>query len=385
MKQLSVIFGMLCLFATSYAQDGIQFVNKPWKEIIEQAKQEDKLIFVDAYTSWCGPCKSMSANVFPDKKVGEFFNAQFINAKIDMEKGEGPKLAQQYKVRAYPTFLFVDGDGKVVHQSLGYHDVDQLLDLGGIAANPMMRLSSLDAMYAAGDRSSDFLYNYTMAKAKAMDGSHQPVAEQYLETQSNWKSEKNMEFIYRFMTDTHSKMFDFFVKNKADFIEKFGEPAVSGRIRGLVEAALFEGEGNVIANAERVYAIVYPEKADQMISQFKMSYYLGAGDSEKYAESALAHYKKYAPRDYEELNETAWNFYELVDDKKYLKKAVKLAKKSIAMQNAYYNNDTLAALYYKLGKKKKALAAANKAIYLAKEEGEQYQETEELLEKIKQL
>ncbi|MFT4973461.1 MAG: thiol:disulfide interchange protein, partial [Saprospiraceae bacterium] len=162
MKQLTIIFFALIFATTIFAQketiqkelqqevikkeraknEGIKFSTKSWAEMLTEAKADNKLIFVDAYAKWCGPCKTMSKKVFPVKKVGDFFNAQFVNAKIDMEKGEGPKLAKQYHVRAYPTFLFVDGDGKVVHRSIGYHNPDQLLELGSAASNPMMQLSS---------------------------------------------------------------------------------------------------------------------------------------------------------------------------------------------------------------------------------------------------
>lgn len=385
MKQIITTIFALFFVTMTFAQDGIQFSDKPWAEILQQAKAENKIVFVDAYTAWCGPCKAMSQKVFPDKKVGEFFNAQFVNAKIDMEKGEGPQLASQYQVRVYPTFLFVDGNGKIVHRSIGYHNPDQLLELGSAASNPMQQMASLDELYAKGDRSPDFLHKYALAKGEEMNGSHRPIAEEYLATQSNWKTDKNLEFIYKLTDDATSKMFDFLAQNKAVFIEKYGERAVAGKIQGLVQAALYSKDGDVLANAAKIFPTVYPERAEEMISSFKMIHYLGAGDGENYAKAAIQHYKDFKPTAWDELNDTAWNFYEIVEQKKYLKKGVKFAKQSIKMSNQYFNNDTLAALYYKLGKKGKAMAAANRAIYLAKEEGENPQETLNLLEKIKQM
>ena len=385
MKQLITIYLVLFIGTSIFAQNGIQFMEKSWTEILQKAKAENKIVFVDAYTAWCGPCKAMAKKVFTQKKVGDFFNAQFVNAKIDMEKGDGPKLAREYNVRAYPTFLFVDGDGKIIHRSIGYHNSDQLLELGSAASNPMKQLASLDAMYAKGERNSDFLYKYALVKSETMDGSHEAIAEEYLATQSNWKSDKNLEFIYKLTDDATSKMFQYLAANKEVFIEKFGNRAISGKIQNLVQAALYAKDGDVLANAEKIFPAVYPERAEEMISSFKMLHYLGAGDDEMYAKSSIQHYKKFDAQAWDELNEVAWNFYENVEEKKYLKKGVKFAKKSIKMSNQYYNNDTLAALYYKLGKKGKALSAANKAIYLAKEEGEDDTETQKLLEKIKKM
>ena len=83
-KILLVIF--ICLAAFAYAQEGIQFFGGNWEEAIETAKKEHKLIFVDAYAEWCGPCKRMAKEVFTQKELGDFFNKYFINVKMDMEK-----------------------------------------------------------------------------------------------------------------------------------------------------------------------------------------------------------------------------------------------------------------------------------------------------------
>jgi len=109
---------------------GIEFFKGSWKEALAAAKSQNKLIFMDAYASWCGPCKWMAANSFTDKAVGDFFNKNFINVKMDMEKGEGPGLASTYKVGAYPTLFFIDGSGKLVKTSVGALDAAALLSLG---------------------------------------------------------------------------------------------------------------------------------------------------------------------------------------------------------------------------------------------------------------
>jgi thioredoxin 1 len=111
-------------------EEGLVFFKGTWQETLEKAEKEDKLIFLDAYASWCGPCKAMQQNVFPTQKLGEFYNANFINVKIDMEKGEGPALSAKYGVRAYPSLFFIDSDGQVVKSALGYQNVNKLLKLG---------------------------------------------------------------------------------------------------------------------------------------------------------------------------------------------------------------------------------------------------------------
>lgn len=132
MQRLIFVFSLaLILFALpAAAQSGISFENGSWEEVLAKAKKENKVIFVDAYAAWCGPCKYMANNVFPVAEVGEFYNQNFINYKYDMEKGTGPVFANKYKITAYPTFLFIDGEGNVVHRALGGRDKNGLIALG---------------------------------------------------------------------------------------------------------------------------------------------------------------------------------------------------------------------------------------------------------------
>lgn len=134
MKYLSVITIVFALIASSFVwspsnndEAGINFETLSFDEAIQKAKKENKLIFLDAYAVWCGPCKMMDRTTFKDKEVGEVFNENFINIKIDMEKGEGPAIAKKYQVRAYPTMMLINGDGKVEKRILGAVRNTQLL------------------------------------------------------------------------------------------------------------------------------------------------------------------------------------------------------------------------------------------------------------------
>lgn len=111
--------------------DGIQFRGMTIEEAKKEAKASGKIIFIDAYTDWCGPCKKMAATSFKDPKVGELFNKKFINLKIEVEKTEdGLTLARAYGVKAYPTLLFIDGDGIIKKSVIGFQTADQLLAVG---------------------------------------------------------------------------------------------------------------------------------------------------------------------------------------------------------------------------------------------------------------
>lgn len=102
---------------TSY--QGIVFETGTFNEALEKAKREGKALFVDCYTSWCGPCHMMSKRVFPQKAAGDFMNPSFVCIKIDMEKGEGIELAKRWKVNSFPTYLVLNAQGEVVYSSKG--------------------------------------------------------------------------------------------------------------------------------------------------------------------------------------------------------------------------------------------------------------------------
>ena len=106
---------------------GIKFSKLSYQKALLEAKKTGKLIFIDCYTDWCGPCKRMAATAFKDQSVGDIYNKQFINLKVEMEKStDGPMLSKRYRVSAYPTLLFIDKDGKVKKQAIGMQNAAQL-------------------------------------------------------------------------------------------------------------------------------------------------------------------------------------------------------------------------------------------------------------------
>jgi len=109
---------------------GVEFTQGKWELILAKAKKERKLIFLDAYASWCGPCKRMKHQTFQDKKVAEYFNANFINVAIDMEKGEGIMLSEKYAIDSYPTLLFIKPDGSILRKTVGFHTPEELIVIG---------------------------------------------------------------------------------------------------------------------------------------------------------------------------------------------------------------------------------------------------------------
>ncbi len=167
MRKLSLLLLILVVFKVN-AQEGIKFNQaKNWKAALEKAAQEDKLIFVDCYTDWCMPCKWMDVNAFTAAPIAEFYNKNFINMKVDMEKGEGIELRKKYSVQSFPTFLFINQDGEVIHRTGSRMPIEEFLDEGKKATSPTANLSYVKKKYDNGERSLPFMMDYYSAASKS--------------------------------------------------------------------------------------------------------------------------------------------------------------------------------------------------------------------------
>lgn len=157
-----ILLFSLTLPAAAQEGEGIRFFHGTWEEALQKAKQENKLIFVDCYTVWCGPCAYMAKNVFTLKEVGDFFNEHFVCLKSEMEREkDGIMLKERYNVVAYPTFLFITSEGYVAHRDLGGMDKDKFLALGQKALE--IGNNGYEERFAKGERDEAFLKAYVSA------------------------------------------------------------------------------------------------------------------------------------------------------------------------------------------------------------------------------
>jgi len=132
---LSAIIMLMAATFSSVAQTNsinkeINFVETSWPQALKRAAAQNKYIFVDAYATWCGPCKMLKATTFKNDKAAAFYNQNFINVALDMEQGNNPQLAQAWGMRAYPTLIIFDSKGKVVLNTVGFITAKDLIRFG---------------------------------------------------------------------------------------------------------------------------------------------------------------------------------------------------------------------------------------------------------------
>ncbi|HSM64404.1 MAG TPA: thioredoxin fold domain-containing protein [Gillisia sp.] len=164
----SLITSLLVLFTLS----GIQAQEIKWmsmNEALAAQEKNPKKILMDAYTTWCGPCKMMDKNTFTNKDVINYVNKHFYPVKFDAEgteevfyndfnytnpnhdpnrKGRNSQhfLANALKISGYPSLVFFDEESNVIAPIVGYRTPEQLeIFLKMIAKNDYKKLTSADA------------------------------------------------------------------------------------------------------------------------------------------------------------------------------------------------------------------------------------------------
>ena len=219
---------IVCLcFTRARAQNrSIEFREGKWDQVLKMAKKEKKIVFVDCYTSWCGPCKMLSKNVFTQDQVADFYNGKFVCVKIDMEKGEGPELAKRYEVSAFPTLLYIDAKGELKHCVTGYMTPEALIKNGETALGGEETLEDLKTQYEHGKRDEAFVKQYLEVLFKACRPKLQKeVATEYINglDDRRFYTRETWEIIIRHLSDPLSPVLKKVTKTKyrfCDFVAK---------------------------------------------------------------------------------------------------------------------------------------------------------------------
>lgn len=263
---------LLSLSFCSIAQEngvneGIIFLdNQPWTEVLKQAAEQDKLIFMDCYTEWCAPCKELAKNIFPQKKMGDFFNPRFINVKYDMEKGDGKMLREKYKkyIIGFPTLLLINKDGEVIHQMVGCREADYLIE--GIKAGIGGRsLFAMQKKYESGDRSFETMKDYVDALEGAfLRDKIKEILEDYLQTLPNDKllDKEVWNLVGNYVRDPYSEAYRFVFKNIDKYQYRLGVD------RYALERQLGDGMASAVKNIIEVSSKSSNTDSLEMMKQY---------------------------------------------------------------------------------------------------------------------
>ena len=293
LRKLSLLL-VLCCSVLSVSAAGIEFFHGSWEEALAKATAEDKLIFVDAYTTWCGPCKRMSANVFPQDAVGEVFNKNFINLKLDMEKQESLSFRKVHRVAAYPTLFWINGQNEVVHKSVGGKQVKSLISVAEAAIAKQDDLPALRASWEAEAQTPAAAFRYVRALVRNGEP-HLRVTNDYLRGQRDLTTPDHLNLLLVAATDADSRVFDLLVANRSAAVALVGEETYDATVTRAImttkDKALEFKDEKLLATAVAKMKSVDPAaaKALGLQGEFELA---ARGNSEKDMLKATKNYLK---------------------------------------------------------------------------------------------
>ena len=371
MKQLATLI-LLCSTSLFLSAGGIEFFHGTFEEAKALAKEQEKLLFVDAYAQWCGPCKRMARDVFTQEEVGAFYNATFINVKMDMENGEGPQFAQKYPVSAYPTLMYIDYDGKLVHKQKGAQQAEGLIQLGKMALRKIDRSGDYAKEYENGNRMPQLVYDYMKALNQAGKPSLK-IANDYLRTQEDLTTPFNLQFILEATLSVDSKPYSYLDEYATQIGAAYGRDKFQDRVflaatntakkavRFETKALLDEAQAAVRKHAPARYA-TFKARTD-------LDFYRSGNDQKAYFKACDAFVAAMADQRPKEVNRLAQEISsQHGDDAKCLKKAAAYARTAAETNTRYDFYLTYAQILQRQGKQKEAIAAAETAVSMAEQQ-----------------
>lgn len=327
-----MVLALLAFTVVGFSQ-GINFEHGDWASVKAKAKQENKIIFIDFYTSWCGPCKMLSKNIFPQKTVGDFYNKNFINYKIDAEKGEGPALAQKYGVKAYPTLIFADATDKFLHQAVGGMSEAAFIELGKTALDPNKQLGNL--LKDDGEEIKDM-----PAHLRKLSKERLPFNDKYeAYIKSLNKKELLTQETYDLIVELGGRSvegftFDLIYKNREAFAKAVGDEKVDGYFYNKYLSKAYTAS-NKKESIEPVYEEIKNKGfdfAEKIKATLTITGYCYVGKYEQFLNEAPKYIEKYAKEDnaskYRTIFMTAIKFMNKTPE--FQKYTLQLAKELIA-------------------------------------------------------
>lgn len=416
-KQLMLLMLMPLLALAQMQTDnkGIQWTTGlTWEQVKRKAKQENKYIFMDCYATWCGPCKAMDKETYPDEKVGELMNEKFIAVKVQIDSTKDDpepiqkwypvvkEIKAKYTIPGYPAYLFFSPEGELVHEDVGFKPVKNFVALVNDALDPSTQFAKVMEQYEAGQRDPAFVVRAIKA---AKNLGHKELADSLARSYKSEYLNKlddaslftkiNIQFVAQdfvfliYEEGSKGRFFDFFYHHPekvdslffngfADFYVKhiIATEELSDKLflksKAITETPDWE-------SLKQNIAIKYKnDYAQKLIEEYQPFFYQKIGNWQKWADLFEEKIKKYPPQkgaknfggfgDDRILNDNAWTLFQNCNDRTVLSQALKWSELAIKLKGSDRGIDgyldTKANLLYKLGKRNQAIKTEKKALQL---------------------
>jgi thiol-disulfide isomerase/thioredoxin len=381
MKQYILLAALAMASMGVRAQQPLSIIEQDYELAKRTAKQQQKLLLVDCYTTWCAPCKVLDKTIFQDDSMAREIGKNFVVLKYDAEKDAVHNLSLKHHICSYPTTLVLSSDGQLIQKMFGIGGKD------GLRANYTQLLrESIDLAreqnyikgYAATIDTNlypGFYKRYVRRIADLKPGD----LEQYWRTHKSLDSEANFTILAYFGRAPESVQADF-LQQKTRYEQRFGKPDVQFILNSIVSekfsAAVTSKDTAAFQRAQEL-ARAYLSPAE--CKDYSVSYMIQMAMAlEHWQEVTQTLTERFRNKEIKvpEVNYYCWTIYERCADKKSITVAVSLMKEATDTNPSFATLDTYARLLAKNGDKTTAIATMKRAIAMGKADGEDTSESE---------
>ena len=118
------------LVATFVVADGVKFHDLTFDDAAARAAADEKIIFIDFFTTWCLPCKEMDRTTFQDPEVAAWLSEYAVALKVDAEENEtNEALAARFGVKSFPNYVYLTPKGELLDRITGKKNSEEFLEL----------------------------------------------------------------------------------------------------------------------------------------------------------------------------------------------------------------------------------------------------------------
>ena len=336
---------MVLLGVNLQAQNrSINFEQGTFEEAFNKAKKNGKLLFVDCYTSWCGPCKILAKEVFTDNEVADYFNEYFISFKVDCEKGEGSELSKRFGVSGYPTLLFINEKGEIINKIVGASRQPQFLESVKKGLDTENSLFVRGKKYDSGYRDREFIMNLLEDyKAIREIQKAKKISIELLESmpEKEWLTAEMWKIIRYYYVSTYgSKWWNFILEHSDEYISLVGKEEFADKIGETMHPYLFGyiyGRKKVQSKEEFVTykAIInkyQPKQKDILYHFITLGQSANFDNHDQYVKTVLKVLPELSIQEHYRFFSNAIKFLAQDLNKKQKKQLILLLKKSFSMQ-----------------------------------------------------
>jgi thiol-disulfide isomerase/thioredoxin len=379
---LLLMFPGLLLSSTVTAQErGVHFEHAlSWAQVQAKAKAENKYIFVDCFTTWCGPCKHMRTVIFPQAEMGDFFNDKFVSVEVQLDTtskddeqvkswyADAHAIMTQYSIKAFPTYLIFSPDGQPVHRIVGGGTVKSFIKEVQGAFDTTKQYYTKLKQFENGRRDSAFLRQFAIQANDAYDlPLGMKVTKAYLAGQPTLLTPAALELIYMYTSRSTDEYFGFLAEHITEINGVLGAGKAEKKLR-----TIFMNEGRGIRwndkrvadwkNYQKKIAATLPSQAAEITMRIDIDIFLAKRDWPKFEKALTAYMKQYSRQMSDgDMNSIAWSVFENCSDASCVSQILDLSSQLKTTNEPAYL-DTYANLLYKTGKKDEAIAWQQKAV-----------------------